>query len=585
MKVIKRISLDFSRSTSPVVVFAKQGDKDSRIIEITPLDNGVNLDIPVGVKARFSCKKPDGKKVYNDQVKIVDGKIIVTLSEQTLLAGGEAVAEVVLHTGETDADGNVLGGVLSSQNFILNIQSSALTDAEMESSDEFQSYKAALVDVEKIAKNLPVYEGLEEKTEKQQKEIDKNRIEIELLKTANEGKTYAFTTVENLAVKHDVPAAALQYARLDHIGGYTRKGKNLFRLEPNTYYGAVEADTDREYEGGVTTTHVIFRTDENGYLNMHTDGYTIGGGGLLRLKPPAFPRSENGENRNVTLSARYISGLVTPSEEGTCSIFLGDTRIALPTSENPLVIQVGIPPSSISDIQPAFCCLSGDYKIALQIEEGTTATEYEPYFERLKSSEAAAVRSYTADGELLDTYSIPEAVQALDGYGMGINVTNTNGIDFETKTFKKRVKELVLTGGQTMSTWTFNNVNGVTFPNVLDVTLNRADGVCTDAEVSTSANISKNELWIGLDNKIVYWCGVLDALNMTEGDFREYLRSRYNSGNPIRILYPSSTCEQTDVSAHIPDTVYLKVEGGGYIVAENDDVIEAPLTITYQVKL
>ena len=514
------------------------------------------------------------------------------------------------------------------------------------------------------------------------------------------GNTYAFETVEAIADRHDVLTDAMPHATLDRIGGYTRKSKNLFRSMPNMDYGTLEVETDKEYNPDgihITSTYLRCCTDENGYLNIST-GWPIGGGNSIRLKHIAYLGHEHGET--FTLSARYISGKVTPSDMGDCCLVLGDNPIAFPTSDNPLVTMVGVAPSSIDSIMPMYCCLSDDYKIALQIEEGTTATEYVPYWV-MRSAKVTAIKSmganllpypytdtttyrdgitftdngdgsitangtatntvffvcnqglylpagqyhisshtnlgssahlrwginayetsFTSTGEtksveiritngttlnnvvfkpmlnigttalpykpyvgVLETYTVPQELQALDGYGVGINVTNTNGIDLETKTFKKRVKELVLTGDHQMSTWTFNGVKGVMFPNVLDVTLNRDDGLCTDAEVSTSANISRNELWIGLDNRVVYWCGVLDALNMTESSFREYLRDRYNSGNPVRILYPSSTYEETDVSEYIPDTVYLKVEAGGYIVGENEDGIESNLGITYQVKL
>jgi hypothetical protein len=47
-------------------------------------------------------------------------------------------------------------------------------------------------------------------------------------------------------------------------------------------------------------------------------------------------------------------------------------------------------------------------------------------------------------------------------------------------------------------------------------------------------------------------------------------------------VYTLKTPSTEPLAEHITDTVYLRVEGGGYIVAENFDGIEAPITMTYQ---
>lgn len=57
----------------------------------------------------------------------------------------------------------------------------------------------------------------------------------------------------------------------------------------------------------------------------------------------------------------------------------------------------------------------------LQLEAGNTATAYTPYTERL--------------------YVIPEAVQELDGYGIGINENHYNYIDFDAKKFVRMVSK------------------------------------------------------------------------------------------------------------------------------------------------
>ena len=129
--VTSKISLDFAQRTSPVTVFAKQGDENTRHITITPLANGVPMSLgnDEHFVARFAAKKPDGTYVYNDSASIgADGLINVTLTDQTLAAHGNALCCIVL----TNNDGKTL----TSQNFTLIIEYSAGAYENLASSDE-----------------------------------------------------------------------------------------------------------------------------------------------------------------------------------------------------------------------------------------------------------------------------------------------------------------------------------------------------------------------------------------------------------------------------------------------------------------
>lgn len=140
MNITKRIKLDFGRSTSPITVWVKQGDENSRRIEVEPLLNGMAYTIPNGVSARFACKKPDGHQVLNDYPTISGNIITVPLTPQTLAAAGEGLASVILFD-------NANQSILSTQNFILRIEENPLVGSEVESSDEYQSFLSALDDI------------------------------------------------------------------------------------------------------------------------------------------------------------------------------------------------------------------------------------------------------------------------------------------------------------------------------------------------------------------------------------------------------------------------------------------------------
>lgn len=127
METVHKISLDFARGTMPVTVFAKQYDKDTRKIEITPLNNGAPYTLDNDITPRLQMTKPDKTTVINDAA-ISDGKITATLTGQALTAAGTAVAEIGLYKGST---------LLTSQTFYIEVERGAYDENAVKSSDEY----------------------------------------------------------------------------------------------------------------------------------------------------------------------------------------------------------------------------------------------------------------------------------------------------------------------------------------------------------------------------------------------------------------------------------------------------------------
>ena len=152
LKILKSFQLDFAKSPPIDYIFAKQGDQESRILEITPLNNGVVYTIPEGTTARFGAKKPDGTQILNDAV-IESGKIYVTLSAQALAVSGVVTAEIALY-GSPDE-------LLSSQHFHIMVERFAVDPDAVESSDDYQSFETALLRLEpaiQAAENINITE-------------------------------------------------------------------------------------------------------------------------------------------------------------------------------------------------------------------------------------------------------------------------------------------------------------------------------------------------------------------------------------------------------------------------------------------
>ena len=210
----------------------------------------------------------------------------------------------------------------------------------------------------------------------------------------------------------------------------------------------------------------------------------------------------------------------------------------------------------------------------IQLERGDTATEYSPY-----------------SAKPIDTYDVPMPVQSIDGYGLGVLNSRSNFFDESTKRFGKNIVEVVLTGNETIYSYEYEGMHGVSIA-VLDSNYNRAKGVCSHANVVNNASVAVNNMWLGVSyNANIYWLGIMDLLgfaptNLTK--FKEYLAKQYASGTPVRIIYVTTNPDSMSydfVDGVDSNQTYLNVEANGYIVGENAEGIESNIGITFQEKL
>lgn len=151
------ITLDFYNK-KVVTVDAKQYDELSRYILVTCTNQGSIFHLDADHHSVFvRYLKADEYAVFN-QCEIVDGKILVELSEQMLAAAGTCVADVlVINSGAltTDkgipiatSDGKILQvtkhGIISTMKFIVNVISTPFHNSEIESSYEFDALNKLL---------------------------------------------------------------------------------------------------------------------------------------------------------------------------------------------------------------------------------------------------------------------------------------------------------------------------------------------------------------------------------------------------------------------------------------------------------
>lgn len=95
---VQRIQIELDGSAPFEYVVAKAGEKESRIVEVTLLENKKEFTIPAGTTAKIKYYKPDGKFVLNNAT--INGNVItVTYTKQMLAVSGTGRGEIVLYNG------------------------------------------------------------------------------------------------------------------------------------------------------------------------------------------------------------------------------------------------------------------------------------------------------------------------------------------------------------------------------------------------------------------------------------------------------------------------------------------------------
>lgn len=141
LQITQEITVDLDDRSPFEYVVVKQGDKNSRIVAVTLLQNKQVFTIPTGTTARIKYYKPDGNEVLND-CTISGNKILVTYTEQMLAASGTGKGEIMLTKDSKE---------LKSATFYTKIVSSVYKTDGFVSDKEFLSMRTVINDMDQAA--------------------------------------------------------------------------------------------------------------------------------------------------------------------------------------------------------------------------------------------------------------------------------------------------------------------------------------------------------------------------------------------------------------------------------------------------
>lgn len=144
----------------------------ARYIICTLTENGIPRNVKENETARIRLQKPDMTYVYNDCDILEDGRIFITLTEQILSVEGNAVCDIQLTDEETEV-------IYSTKNFIINIDSAAINNSTIESSDEFGALNNLISTNKKLNIELSTNENI-------RIENENTRISSENIRKSNE---------------------------------------------------------------------------------------------------------------------------------------------------------------------------------------------------------------------------------------------------------------------------------------------------------------------------------------------------------------------------------------------------------------
>lgn len=184
----------------------------------------------------------------------------------------------------------------------------------------------------------------------------------------------------------------------------------------------------------------------------------------------------------------------------------------------------------------------------------------------------------------LDTFAIPEEIQALEGYGKGVRSSIFNYIDYERKVFVRRVKTLVLNGTEN---WTADQTwNGASYLNKARFS-EFAEDKAVNAAICSHYNNAAGSIYDCVQGVTLWdnYLGIYDENYNTENvtAWKEHLAELYAAGNPITITYALETPIETDISEYLADK-FIEVEGGGTITAVNEHEEGVPTSATYLIE-
>ena len=362
--------------------------------------------------------------------------------------------------------------------------------------------------------------------------IEKQDKKIKQLELASEGNVLATITEGDSAYEVDVGTDTLPFATIDKIGGMTYKSENNLRDSKVTEIISESYSNNAKLKVNDTIRYIRF-TDLN-YASNNVQ--------LLQAKG----KETNGVYTMVLNGGNKRIGVFKIHDFNYTDTYL------LMTST-----------TSVYDLVETF----GEELIITSLINATAVN-------------SVLVNAY----KLIQKIAIPTAIQNLDGYGIGVNETYYNYVDFENKKFVKMIGSYTFTGSEGFGQAN-TNTSGV-YRYFTEVLKNLAVGV-------NASNVKGALLMLDLNTATAdetYLCkdGVCIDSNGRLYFFKSDAQSASAMANYLKdktIYFALATPVAEGLSHIIDGEILTEVESGGALTFENEYKQDVPFTWTFQEKL
>lgn len=197
----------------------------------------------------------------------------------------------------------------------------------------------------------------------------------------------------------------------------------------------------------------------------------------------------------------------------------------------------------------------------------------------IQNSATTSVTSKDSISTTIDTLSVPAEVQALPGYGWGINDSCFNYVDFENKKFVQKVERVVL--NKTDYTWRANSNEKIYYINDLfGIIKTEANNQTVNALICDKIlACAWDDLYYGTKTSGI-------CVNNTNNGLLGISASDYESLSEIIVYYELAEPIETDISEYLPATTqYTKVYPGGTLIFNNEHEKAVPSLVQYLVEV
>jgi hypothetical protein len=198
-----------------------------------------------------------------------------------------------------------------------------------------------------------------------------------------------------------------------------------------------------------------------------------------------------------------------------------------------------------------------------------------------RGTEASPFVPFSA--EPIDTKALPESVQSLDGWGLGIDAEYNNHIEWRNGRvfYVREVEEIVVDGK--VNKVSYVGKSGDLYYGMLQTistTKPTINVICSHFVGNRTAALG-NAYIAGAEAMSLIMFNPNQTLTTNEL-WNEWLIRQTDSGNPVKVVYALAEPIETDITHLFADTSpFLKVQGGGSITFHNEHELAVPSKIKY----